>query len=309
MKYTKFFSRNPIRSDKKANPYTVFDFNRIQMFLSGLLVLVYSYFLTVPLVPTGDGRSAAWQEAFALVDERHREGAVLKLEALLQTDLSESEKLKIHHALGYNYEKLESHPKAVRHYAQVISSNYSLADYAAYRLAQLCKRMNNNTQAIKWYAHLVKNYPKSFYILQAKWDLAKLYLDQEHYKTAKPLFIELIEHSQYAQGAAFGVARCDEELGDISTAFRVYRQLIRTKHAGNVAKEALNQLKQFVQRNPSFKLTPNDRIHCGLVFFSHRQWKAVVAELERIPKAADFNTRAQAFYLIGQSYQKLKTYE
>ena len=309
MKYTKFFSCNQIRSDKKANPYTVFDFNIIQMFLSGLLVFVYSCFLTVPLVAAGDGRSAAWQEAFALVDKRHRKSAVLKLEALLQTDLSESEKLKIHHALGYNYEKLGSHPKAVRHYAQVISPNYPLADYAVYRLAQFCKRMHNNTEAIKWYAHLVKNYPKSFYILQAKWDLAKLYLDQEHYKTAKPLFIELVEHSQYEQEATFGVARCDEELGDISTAFRVYRQLIKAKHTGNVTKEALNQLKQLVQRNQSFKLTPNDRIHCGLVFFSHRQWKATVAELERIPESADFNTRAQVFYLIGQSYQKLKKYD
>ena len=53
-----------------------------------------------------------------------------KLEGLLQSDLPESEKLKIHHALGYNYEKLRNRPKAVGHYARVASLSYALADSA-----------------------------------------------------------------------------------------------------------------------------------------------------------------------------------
>ena len=309
MKYTKFFSRNQIQSDKKANPYTVLDSNIIQKFFCGLLVLVYSCFVTAPLVAAGEDHSAAWQEAFALVDKRHHKSAVLKLEALLQTDLSESEKLNIHHALGYNYEKLEIRPEAVRHYARVASLNYPLADYAIYRLARLCKRMNNNTQAIKWYVHLVKNYPKSFYILQAKWALAELYLDLEQYEMAKPLLIELVEHSQYERGATFGLARCDEEIGDISAAFSVYRELIKAKHSSNVAKKALHQLKQLVEKHKSFKLTADDGINCSLVFFSRSERRAAVAELQRIPKTVDLNTRAHVFYLIGRSYQELKEYD
>ena len=308
MKYIKFFSSNRIQSSKKANPCTVLDSIIIQRFFFGLLVLFYSCFATGTLVFANEERSAAWQEAFALVDKGHRKSAVLKLEALLQTDLSEPEKLEIHHALGYNYEKLRDRPKAVRHYARVASFNHPLADYAVYRLARLYRDMDNNKRAIKWYAQLVEDYPTSFYLLEAKWALAELYLDQKQYEAAKSQLVALVKHPQHARAAALGLARCDEELGDISAAFNAYRELITENHSGSIAKKALNRLKQLMRKNKSLKLTANDRIHSGLVFFSHRAWKSAVAELERIPDTVDLNMRGHALYLIGQSYQGRKWY-
>ena len=308
MRHIKFFSRYLTQSDQKAHPYTVLDSIIIQKFFWGLLVLVYSCFVTGTAVFADEERSAAWQEAFALVDKRHRKSAVLKLEALLQTGLSESEKLEIHHALGYNYEKLRNRPKAVRHYARVASFNYPLADHAVYRLARLYEDMNNKTRAIKWYAQLVKNYPTSFYILEAKSALAALYLDQKQYELAKPQLVELVKHPQYAREAAFGLARCDEAFGDIIAAFNVYRELIKENHSGSVAEEALGRLKQLVRGNKTLKFTPTDRLNCGLVFYSHKKWRHAVAELELIPKTVDLNLRAHALYLIGRSYQGRKWY-
>ena len=308
MKYIKFFSRNQIQSNKKANSYAALDSIIIQKLFLGLLVLVYSCFVIGTPVFAGEERSDAWQEAFALVDKRHRKSAILKLEALLQTDLSESEKLKIHHALGYNYEKLRNRPKAVGHYARVASFNYPLADHAIYRLARLYEGMDNKTRAIKWYAQLVKKYPTSFYILEAKWALAKLYLDKKQYKAAQPELVELVKHPQYVRQATFGLARCDEEFGDISAAFNAYRELITENHSGSVAEEALGRLKQLVRTNKTLKLTHIDRLNCGLVFFSHKKWRSAVAEFELIPKTADLNLRAHALYLIGRSYQGRKWY-
>ena len=308
MKHIKFFSSNRIQSDPTATPYTSSDFIIRQKFFWGLLVLAYSCFVIGTPVFADKDRSAAWQEAFVLIDKRHHKSAVLKLEALLKTGMSESEKLEIHHALGYNYEKLRDRPKAVRHYARVVSFNHPLADYAAYRLAQLYESMKNKTRAIKWYTQLVKDYPESFYNLAAKWALSELYLDEEQYEAARPHLNELVQYPSYAREAALGLARCNEESGDTAAAFNAYRQLIMENHSGSVAKKALDRLKELTRQNRSLKLTHHDRINCGFVLFSHKAWKAAVAELERIPKTVDVETRAHALYLIGRSYEGRKWY-
>ena len=308
MKYIKSFRKNLTQSNEKANPQSILDVIIIQKFFSGLLVLVYSCFVMGTLAFAAEERSAAWKEAFALVDKGQRKRAVLKLEALLQTGLSESEKLEINHALGFNYEKLRNRPKAVRHYARVASFNYPLADHAIFRLARLYEDMNNTTRAIKWYAKLVEDYPTSFYILDARWALTNLYLDKKQYEAAKPHFTELVKHPEYARRAAFGLARCDEESGNTTDVFNTYRQLITRKHSDSTAKKALDRLKQLMRKDKSLKLTYDDRINCGLVYYSHRGWKSAVAELERIPKTADLNMRAHALYLIGRSYQGRKWY-
>ena len=308
MKYLKFFSRSQIRSSRKTGLSTVLDTIIIQKFFLGLLALVYGCLSIGISVSADEVRSAAWQEAFALVDKGNRRKAVSKLEVLLQTDLSESEKLEIHHALGYNYEKLRNRPKAVRHYARVATRSYPLADYAVYRLAKLYEDMDNSTRATKWYAQLVEDYPTSFYFLQAKWALSQLHLEKKQYEAAKSQLVDLVDHPRYAREVNFGLARCNEEFGDISAAFEAYRELITEKHSDGVAEEALGRLKQLVRTNKTLKLTPTDRLNCGLVFFSHKQWRATVAELELIPKTVDLNLRAHVIYLIGRSYQGRKWY-
>ena len=308
MKYIKVFSRNRIQSSNKSHSGTVLHSIMIRKFALSLLVLAYGCFSIGMLVSADEGRSAAWQEAFAMIDKGNRKQAVLKLEVLLQTDLSESEKLEIHHALGYNYEKLRSRPKAVGHYARVASLNYPLADCAVYRLAQLYEGMNNNGRAIKWYAQLVKDYPTSFYLVEAKWALAQLHLEEKQYASAKSVLVELVEQPRYAREVSFALARCNEELGDIPTAFNTYRKLITENHSGSVAREALDRLKRLVRANRTLKFTPIDRLNCGLVSFSHKQWKAAIADLELIPETVDLNLRAHALYLIGRSYQGRKWY-
>ena len=250
--------------------------------------------------------SAAWQEAFALIDKGDRKRAVSKFEDLLQTDLIVSEKLKIHHALGYNYEKLRKRPQAVQHYAQVILLSYPLADCAVYRLAQLYEDMNNRERAMKWYTQLVKDYPSSFYLSEAKWALAQHHMEKKAYETAKSYLSDLVKQPRYAREAAFALARCDEELNNISAAFDVYRQLIKEKQTLSVAKDSLGRLKLLLRTHKSLKLTPTDRINCGMVFLANRQWKSAVSELAMIPKTADLELRAQALYLTGQSNQGRK---
>ena len=308
MKYMKSFSRNRIQPNNKSGSRTALYSIIIRKLLLSLLALAYGCFAIGVSASADEEHSAAWQEAFALIDKGDRKKAVLKLEALLQTDLSEPKKREIHHALGYNYEKLRDRPKAVGHYARVASVSYPLADYAIYRLARLYEGMNNSTRAVKWYTQLAEDYPTSFYLVEAKWALAQLHLEKKQYASAKSVLVELIEQPRYAREARFALARCNEELGDISTAFNTYRELITANHSGSVARDAVARLKRLVRANKTLKLTPTDRLQCGLVSLSHKQWKSAVADLELIPKTEDLNLRAHALYLIGKSYQGRKWY-
>ena len=308
MKYIKFFSSNRIQSNNTSGSGVAFYSIIIRKSFLGLLALAYGCF-AIGIPASGDeDQSAAWQEAFALIDKGDRKKAAAKLEALLQTDLSESEKLQVHHTLGYTYEKLRNRPKAVGHYARVASVSYPLADCAIYRLAQLYEDMNNRTRAIKWYTQLVQDYPTSFYLVKAKWALAQLHLEEKQYASAKSLLVELVEAPRYAREASFALARCREELGDTTTAFNTYRELITENHAKSVARDSLSRLKRLMRTHKTLKLTPTDRLNCGLVSFSHKHWKTAVADLELIPKTVDLNLRAHALYLIGRSYQGRKWY-
>ncbi len=305
MKHPNFFGRDQIQLNKRANPH-ILNTVIMRLFLWGLPMLVCACFASETPVSADEVRSEAWQEAFALIDKGDRKRAVSKLESLLETNLPESEKLKIHHALGYNYEKLRNRPQAVRHYARVISFSYPLADSAIYRLAQLYEGMNNKDRAIKWYAQLVNEYPSSFYLSDAKWALAQLHTEKKSYETAKSYLTDLVDQPQYAREAAFTLARCDEALGNVSAAFDVYRELIKEKQSLSVARDSLGRLKQLVRTYRSLKLTPMDRLNCGMVFYSNRQWKSAVNELALIPKTVDLELRAQALYLTGRSNQGRK---
>ena len=135
MKYINFFSRNRIQSSESTHPSNILDTRIIRNFFWGLLVLAFCCFTLETSVYADEKHNDAWREAFALLDKGSRSRAVLKLEGLLDSELPESDKLKIHHVLGYNYEKLRNRPKAVGHYARVASLSYPLADCAVYRLA------------------------------------------------------------------------------------------------------------------------------------------------------------------------------
>ena len=306
MKHPNFFSRNHIQSNKRGSQGTVLYPIISHKFFWGLLLLACSCFAGATLAAAEEARSDAWREAFELVDKGERRRAVVKLEGLLQSSLPESDKLKIHHALGYNYEKLRNRPKAVGHYARVASLSYPLADSAVYRLAQLYESMNNRGRAIKWYTQLVKDYPTSFYGAAAKWALGQLHLEQKAYETAKAYLVDLVKHPQYAREATFAFARCDEGLGNVAAAFDIYRELIKEKQSYSVAQESLGRLKQLVRRHKSLKLTPTDRLNCGMVFLANKQWKSAVNELALIPKTVDLEMRAQALYLTGRSNQGRK---
>ena len=246
--------------------------------------------------------------AFTLVDRGDYKKAIPKLESLLQTDLSKLEKLEIHHALGYYYEKIKNKPKAVRHYVRAITQDHRLADSAAYRLAMLYVGMKNDPKAIKWYTQLVKNYPESMYLTDAKWSLAELHLKNKGYKNAKALLVEITGHTQYTRKAKYALARCEEGLGNYTEAFKLHQRLISEKQSDSIADNAVGKLKMLERSHKSLKTTVNDRFNCGLVNYYRRNYRTAVDEFTRLTNTSDLKQKGRALYHLGLSNQGRKWY-
>ncbi len=268
-----------------------------------LLILVYSCLMVGMPVSADDLESA-----LALVDKGNHRLAVSKLKALLSPELSEPEKREIHHVLGYCYEKLNNRSEAVRHYTRVAFLSYPLADCAIYRLARLYEDMKNDTRAIKEYSQLVKDYPSSFYHTEAKWALAQLYLKQEKYEAAKPLLTTLVENTRYARKATYALARCNEELENVTDAYRAYQQLLTDRHSDAVAEKTLGRLKLLARQDMALMLTQIDRVNCGLVFFHHGKWKAAISEFTPLTYSSNLKLRGRALYFLGKCHQGQKWY-
>ena len=274
-----------------------------QKALLGLLVLFYSCLMVGMPVSADD-----LERALAFVDKGNHRLAVSKLKALLKPELSEPEKREIHHVLAYCYEKLNNRSEAVRHYTRVAFLSYPLADCAIYRLARLYEGMKNDTRAIKEYAQLVKNYPNSLYHIEAKWALAQHYLKQEKYEAAQPLLTTLVENTRYARKATYALARCNEELKNVTDAYRTYQQLLTDRHSDDIAEKALGRLKLLARQHRALMLTQTDRLNCGLVFFHHKKWKSAIAEFTPLTYSSDLKLRGRALYFMGKCHQGQKWY-
>lgn len=274
-----------------------------------LLLLSWGCCLAAQPISAGEIQvHLADNSALAAVEKGDYKRAVSKLEALLRADLAEPERKEIHHVLGYCYEKLRNRPKAIGNYARVASRTYPLADCAVYRLARLYAEMKDDAKAVKWYTHLVANYPASFYRAEAQLALARLHLKRKAWAAAKPLFAALSEETRYAREAAQGAARCDEGLGDVAAAFEAYRALLQANATDAVAEETLGRFKLLARTHKTLTLTTQDRLICGKVFLNRKKWKLAVAEFQRIASTKNLKLRGQARYLMGQAYQGRKWY-
>ena len=280
-----------------------------QYLLGSLVLAIICLSVGVPISAEEDYNPIR-DAAFTLVDRGDYKRAVPKLESLLQTDLSRMGKLELYHALGYYYEKLNNRPKAVGYYVRVITKDYPLADNAAFRLAKLYIDMKNNPKAIKWFSELVKNYPNSIYVTDAKWKLAELHLKYKQYKEAKLVLVDVVEHPtyRYIREANYALARCEEGLGNYSEAFKIHQQLINEKQTDSVADDAVGKLKMLARSRKSLKLTVNDRFNCGLVEYYHRNYKTAVNEFTQLATSTDLKQKGRALYHLGLSNQGRKWY-
>ena len=278
------------------------------MNLISLLVICCCFYMSDTEIFADEEQSGAWKDAFNTIDKKNYRLAALKLEKLLNSGITPSKKLEIHHTLAYIYEKLRNRPKAVGNYVRVITKNYPLADSASFRLAKLYEGMKNETKAIKWYTKLIDEYPASPYFQDAIWKLTQLYLNNNQYKATKELIVKNLDAPEYKREATYALARCEEGLKRFASAFQIHQKLIAQNRSDRVAEKAVRKLKMLASDHPYLKLTPEDRLNCSLVQYHQGNFKSAIDELSPLTRSSDMKMKGRALYHTGLCYQGRKWY-
>ena len=255
-----------------------------------------------------EGRSKQWTEAYESIDKGNLNQAISRLETLKNSNITQEEKLEVHQTLGYLYEKQKNRPKAVGNYVRSITEKNPLADSAVFRLAKLYERMNNKDKAISWYSELIKDYPKSYYLIDAKWNLTNLYLEKKQYSEAKSTVLGILDEPNYKRRANYALARCEEGLKNNSTAFKLHQRLLTENQTDSIADDSLGKLIMLANDNKSLVRSVADRINCGLVYYYQGRWKSAINELMPVSTNSDIKLKARALYYMGRSNQGRKWY-
>lgn len=291
-------TQNPVRTRTTRNC----------LILLSLFIICCTFLISKTNIYADTAQDFAWKEAFKAVDRKNHRLAVTKLEMLLKYNFTVSQKLEIHHALAYNYEKLGNRPKAVGNYVRVITNNYPLADSATYRLAKLYEGMNNEPKAIKWYTRLINDYPKNPYSEEAIWNLVQLHLEQSQYEKTKVLLTNIKDTTQNQREVKYALARCEEGLERYDTAFKIHQKLIAEQQSDKVAEKVVRKLKMLASDHSYLKLTTQDQLNCGLVQYYQGNWKSAINELTPLSKNSDVKMKGRALYYIAQSNKSRKWY-
>ena len=253
-------------------------------------------------------QTGVWKDAFNTVDRKQYRLAALKFEKILNTEITPSKKLEIHHILAYTYEKLQNRPKAVGNYVRVITKDYPLADIALFRLAKLYEGMKNETKALEWYTKLTNEYPSSPYFQDAIWNLAQLHLENEQYNEAKSLIVKNLDTPEYRREATYALARCEEGLNRFASAFQIHQKLIVQNQSDKIAEKAVRKLKMLASDHISLKLSPIDNLNCSLVQYHQGNFKYAINELTPLTRSSDTKMKGRALYHIGLCYMGRKWY-
>ena len=246
-----------------------------------------------------------------LIEKEEFEPAAKQLESLVSTPSSESNSHEVHHTLGFCYENLKKWDQAADHYEMAVSPSYILADYVIYRLAQVHQKREDYAKAIELYQRLIKQYPQSPHLLDAKYEIANIYQNQDEHANAVEFTSQLIANAEgdYVRRATFLQAQAYEGLGKWEDAFSAYQHLIDANKSDEVARDALREIQRLVKAHSSLKITRDQRVTHGLVLYNHGRYADAIALLRKVTPKKDDKLTGQAVYFTGRAYHRRRRYD
>lgn len=250
-------------------------------------------------------------KALMLMEKEEFVSAAKHLESLVPNPAPELNTHEIHHALGYCYENLKKWDQAAKTYEMAVSPNYLLADYAIYRLAKVNQERENYVKAIAGYQRLIKRYPQSPHVFDAKYEIANVYLKQEKHANAIEFTSQLIanDESDYVRRATFLQAQAYEGLEKWEDAFRAYQYLIDANKSDEIARNALTEIQRLVKSHSRLKITRDQRVTHGLVLYNHGRFADAIALLRTVAPKKDDKLTGQAVYFTGRAYHRRRKYD
>ncbi|MFH1783194.1 MAG: tetratricopeptide repeat protein [Candidatus Omnitrophota bacterium] len=244
--------------------------------------------------------------------------------------------------LGDLYAELDQSQKALDAYDMVLKEStvnpdavFGYVDYAQYQIARLLFKLEKYQGAILAFQSLIKNYPDSKNIEDAKFGLAVAYFKEGDYESsARELnsFLSKFKDSTYKEKAIFQLASAYFNLFNYKEALKTYKMIAGSGMDPEYSKRALYEtawcyykmgetkktvaeLQGFISNFPEDLLSQDARFWLGEYFADNKDYNTAERYFNEVVEKgigstlagdADFRT-AIIFYDKGEKEKSIKT--
>jgi len=223
-------------------------------------VALYNQFITEP----GAFNSEFFEEAnygagYALFKQKKYVSAITSFRKYTDAAKSDDARKKSDALirLGDCYYVSKEYGKAIEYYDRAVAMNQPMKDYAIYQTALSYGLKGNPNKEIEVLSNLVNTQPDSRYYVDAKFQLAKTYLQSDQRNKAQPLYESIIrdhESSPYVSRSLLDLCLIHTKNGDNANAIATF-EMIREKYPNDkTLKDALGIVRTILlqEKGPDY---------------------------------------------------------
>lgn len=277
-------------------------FSKLKIIFIILFLAIASYFLftktnsSVSIVVPDESIESVRRLDDAIAKSKFSiDSGIVELESL--KDLSEYTEYKKKYILARLYEKKKNTTQAIEIYEGILSKNYPLKERVLFHLAVLSASQGNDKAAMKYFSDLLKQFPESKSVPQAKYYLAQTQLRLRYIEDGIEA-LKSLRHdypkTQYGIATNYYLGEYEYNKKNYSEAVDYWRDYLKHSPDGRFANEIVDLVTS--QKNVSLK--PSDYSLLGDVYFFKKDYK----------KAAhfySFDVNPRKYYQLGYSLFRL----
>ncbi len=251
--------------------------------IAGTIAFVNSQSELIITIPNESQESKQILRELISLSKGNIDRALIKLEST--SGLDEYTEYKKQYILAKLYEKKQDISKSISILESLLNKNYPLKERVLFHYARLNTIQGNDKVALNYFNKLIRDFPQSKSIPQAKYFLAqtllRLRLNNDAIKTLLSLKNEFpktqfgIATNYYLGEYAYNNNNFDEVLG-------YWRNYLTLSPDGRFATDIAN----FIKTNKNLKTEPHDYTLIGNYFFHKKDYKnaAYFFKIEKNPK-------------------------
>ncbi|MBM3241590.1 tetratricopeptide repeat protein [Candidatus Poribacteria bacterium] len=302
-------------------------------------ITAFILFFLFPVVISSsqEPENTQFSETLLLVEQQKYQLAIQSIEKLLPKIEALGQKegneisARAQYVLGNCYRKEKKWDDAIKAYQQV-ADGYQLADYVKFNIAESFRELGDFENAALWYKKFLDAHPNHFKVSAAQFQLAVCYISfsfaldsamqntntaltsttqtTNKYKEALEILLALAgnKNSDYSREAAYYIGKAYEGLSLLPDAYLAYVKVILEKTADSAARKALDSINALIAKEPTLKVTREQRFNFGMVCFDAGKYQKAREEFGKVITKEKNALSAKATYMIGQSYYQQKKY-
>jgi soluble lytic murein transglycosylase-like protein/TolA-binding protein len=302
--------------------------------VSKITAFILFFLFLVVISSSQEPETTQFSEALSLIEQEKYQLAIQSIEKLLPKIEALGQKgggemaARAHYALGNCYRKEKMWDYAIKSYQQV-ADGYQLSDYVKFNIAESSKELGDFENAALWYKKFLDAHPDHFKVSEAQFQLAQCYISLNKYKEALEILLALEgqppapfgqpplspfikgegdKNSNYSREAAYYIGKAYEGLSLLPDAYLAYVKVISEKTSDSTAQKALESINDLISKEPTLKVTREQRFNFGMVCFDTGKYQKSREEFGKVVTEEKDVLSTKATYMIGQSYYQQKKY-